>query len=48
MSTKVDPGFWDRNIVDIAHNYDEIFLNSGTLVFYAISARRAPPASRYC
>ena len=38
LSTDVDAGFWDRNIVDIAHNYDEIFLNSGTLVFYAISA----------
>jgi asparagine synthase (glutamine-hydrolysing) len=38
ISTDVDFDFWDRNIVDIARNYDEIFLNSGTLVFYAISA----------
>jgi asparagine synthase (glutamine-hydrolysing) len=38
LSTNVDAIFWNRNIVDIAHNYDEIFINSGTLVFYAISA----------
>ena len=38
ISTVVDFDFWNRNIVDIARNYDEIFLNSGTLIFYAISA----------
>jgi asparagine synthase (glutamine-hydrolysing) len=38
VSTIVDFDFWNRNIVDIARNYDEIFLNSGTLIFYAISA----------
>ncbi len=38
ISTTVDFDFWDRNIVDIARNYDEVFLNSGTLIFYAISA----------
>jgi asparagine synthase (glutamine-hydrolysing) len=38
VSTGVDADFWDRNIIDIAYNYDEIFLNSGTLVFYAIAA----------
>ncbi len=38
VSTVVNADFWDRNIIDIAHNYDEIFLNSGTLVFYAIAA----------
>jgi asparagine synthase (glutamine-hydrolysing) len=38
IATRVDADFWDANIVDIAHNYDEIFLNSGTLVFYAIAA----------
>lgn len=38
IETALHPDFWDRNIVDIARNYDEIFLNSGTLVFYAISA----------
>jgi asparagine synthase (glutamine-hydrolysing) len=38
VSTTVDFDFWNRNIVDIARNYDEIFLNSGTLIFYAISA----------
>jgi asparagine synthase (glutamine-hydrolysing) len=37
LSATVDQDFWDCNIVDIAYNYDEIFLNSGTLVFYAIS-----------
>ena len=38
ISTVVDFDFWNRNIVDIVRNYDEIFLNSGTLIFYAISA----------
>ena len=38
ISTTVDYDFWNRNIVDIARNYDEVFLNSGTLIFYAISA----------
>jgi asparagine synthase (glutamine-hydrolysing) len=38
ISTVVDFNFWNENIVDIARNYDEIFLNSGTLIFYAISA----------
>ena len=38
ISTVVDFEFWNRNIVDIARNYDEVFLNSGTLIFYAISA----------
>jgi asparagine synthase (glutamine-hydrolysing) len=38
IETALHPDFWDQNIVDIAHNYDEVFLNSGTLVFYAISA----------
>jgi len=38
VSTAVDVEFWNRNIIDIVHNYDEIFLNSGTLVFYAIAA----------
>jgi asparagine synthase (glutamine-hydrolysing) len=38
VSTVVDGEFWNRNIVDIARNYDEVFLNSGTLVFYAIAA----------
>jgi asparagine synthase (glutamine-hydrolysing) len=38
VSTVVDRDFWNRNIVDIARNYDEIFVNSGTLVFYAIAA----------
>jgi asparagine synthase (glutamine-hydrolysing) len=38
ISTVVDFDFWNRNIVDIARNYDEVFLNSGTLIFYAISA----------
>ncbi len=38
ISTTVDFDFWNRNIVDIARNYDEVFLNSGTLIFYAISA----------
>jgi asparagine synthase (glutamine-hydrolysing) len=38
IGTSVDADFWDANIVDIAHNYEEVFLNSGTLVFYAIAA----------
>jgi asparagine synthase (glutamine-hydrolysing) len=38
IATTVDFDFWDKNILDIACNYDEIFLNSGTLVFYAIAA----------
>jgi asparagine synthase (glutamine-hydrolysing) len=38
ISTTVDFDFWNRNIVDIARNYDEVLLNSGTLIFYAISA----------
>jgi asparagine synthase (glutamine-hydrolysing) len=38
ISTDINCDFWNRNIVDIARNYDEILLNSGTLVFYAISA----------
>jgi len=38
IATDVDADFWSANIVDIAHNYEEIFLNSGTLVFYAIAA----------
>jgi asparagine synthase (glutamine-hydrolysing) len=38
VETDLHVDFWNRNIVDIAHNYDQIFLNSGTLVFYAISA----------
>jgi len=38
ISTLVDFDFWNRNIVDIARNFDEVFLNSGTLIFYAISA----------
>lgn len=38
ISTVVDFDFWNRSIVDIARNYDEVFLNSGTLVFYAIAA----------
>jgi asparagine synthase (glutamine-hydrolysing) len=38
VETDLHSDFWNRNIVDIAHNYDEVFLNSGTLVFYAISA----------
>jgi asparagine synthase (glutamine-hydrolysing) len=38
ISTTVDFDFWNRNIIDIARNYDEVFLNSGTLIFYAISA----------
>jgi asparagine synthase (glutamine-hydrolysing) len=38
VCTTVDADYWNRHIVDIARNYDEIFLNSGTLVFYAISA----------
>ena len=38
VETDLHPDFWDRHIVDIAHNYDQVFLNSGTLVFYAISA----------
>jgi asparagine synthase (glutamine-hydrolysing) len=38
VETALHTDFWDRNIVDIAHNYDQIFVNSGTLVFYAISA----------
>jgi asparagine synthase (glutamine-hydrolysing) len=38
VETDLQADFWDRNIVDIARNYDEVFLNSGTLVFYAISA----------
>jgi asparagine synthase (glutamine-hydrolysing) len=38
VETDLHEDFWDRNIIDIAHNYDQIFLNSGTLVFYAISA----------
>jgi asparagine synthase (glutamine-hydrolysing) len=38
VSSVVDFDFWNRNIVDIARNYDQIFLNSGTLIFYAISA----------
>jgi asparagine synthase (glutamine-hydrolysing) len=37
IETALHADYWDRNIVDIARNYDEIFLNSGTLVFYAIS-----------
>ena len=48
VSTEVDAAFWNRRIVDIAHNYDEIFLNSGTLVFYAISAAAAPRGLRCC
>jgi asparagine synthase (glutamine-hydrolysing) len=38
VAAELTPEFWDRNIIDIARNYDQIFLNSGTLVFYAISA----------
>lgn len=38
VPTVVDAEFWDRNIVDIARNYDEIFVNSGTLIFYAVAA----------
>ncbi len=38
VCTTVDADYWNRNIIDIGRNYDEIFLNSGTLVFYAISA----------
>jgi asparagine synthase (glutamine-hydrolysing) len=38
VATDLHADFWNRNIVDIARNYDQIFLNSGTLVFYAISA----------
>lgn len=38
VETELDAQFWEANIVDIARNYDEIFLNSGTLVFYAIAA----------
>jgi asparagine synthase (glutamine-hydrolysing) len=38
VETDLHSDFWNRNILDIAQNYDQIFLNSGTLVFYAISA----------
>lgn len=38
IETDLGSSFWDRNIVDIARNYEQIFLNSGTLVFYAIGA----------
>jgi asparagine synthase (glutamine-hydrolysing) len=38
IATVVDASFWNTHIVDIVRNYDEIFLNSGTLVFYALSA----------
>jgi asparagine synthase (glutamine-hydrolysing) len=38
VETDLHSEFWDRNIVDIQHNYEQIFLNSGTLVFYALSA----------
>ena len=38
IETDLHADFWDQNIIDIARNYDEVFLNSGTLVFYAISA----------
>ncbi len=38
ISTDLHTDFWDRHIVEIAANYDEIFLNSGTLVHYAICA----------
>jgi len=33
----LDYDFYNKNIVKIIKNYDEIFLNSGILVFYALS-----------
>lgn len=33
----VDFDFYNKNIVNIIRNYDEIFVNSGVLIFYALS-----------
>ena len=33
----LDYGYYNKNIVKIIKNYDEIFMNSGILVFYALS-----------
>lgn len=35
--TKLDYDYYNNNIVSIVNHYDEIFINSGVLVFYALS-----------
>jgi len=43
IETSLDFQYYDRNIVKIIRHYDEIFVNSGVLIFYALSsaAKRA-------
>ena len=36
--TNLDFEFYNKNIISIIKNYDEIFLNSGVLLFYALSS----------
>jgi asparagine synthase (glutamine-hydrolysing) len=36
--TSLDFNYYDKNIVKIIRHYDEIFVNSGVLVFYALSS----------
>jgi len=36
-SIKIDYNYFNENIVSIIKNYDEIFINSGVLVFYQLS-----------
>ncbi len=39
VKTKIDFSYFDKNIVKIISNYEEIFVNSGVLVFYALAER---------
>jgi len=36
ISTKVDYDYWNKNILSIVESFDEIFLDSGNLIFYAL------------
>ncbi|MCF6331164.1 MAG: asparagine synthase (glutamine-hydrolyzing) [Sulfurimonas sp.] len=37
IQTTLDYNFYNKNIIKIISNYDEIFVNSGVLVFYALA-----------
>lgn len=36
VTTQVDYEFWNHNILDIVKSFDEVFLDSGNLIFYAL------------
>jgi asparagine synthase (glutamine-hydrolysing) len=44
--TTIDYSYYNRNIVDIIGHFDEIFMNSGVLIFYALSKLAQEKQSR--